>query len=126
MTLASKVVKSNLKIILLLFMSKLASHSVGQFHIHVFMQLLRLQIAKVQRDSQVVSVFLCFWDQGSISSTFYVQLLRLQIPNAQKRQSSWQCRLVLLEPMSVKAVRRTLIKLTPASERKSCLYVECW
>jgi len=47
-----------------------------------------------------------------ISSTFYVQLLRRQIPNAQKRQSSQQCRLGLLGPTGVKAVRRTLMKLT--------------
>jgi len=51
--------------------------------------------------------------QVSISSTFYVQLLRMQIPNAQKRQSSQQCRLALLGPTGIKAVRRTLMKLTP-------------
>jgi len=62
---------------------------------------------------------LCVWPSnlffrhlGSISSTFYKQLLRSQIPNAQKRQSSWLCRLVLLEPMSVKAARKTLVKWT--------------
>jgi len=50
---------------------------------------------------------------SSISSTFYVQLLRTQIPNAQKRQSSQQCRLALLGPMGVKAVCRMLMKFSP-------------
>jgi len=49
---------------------------------------------------------------GSISSTFYEQLLRAQIPNAQKRKSSQQCHLALLGPMSVKAARKSLVKLT--------------
>jgi len=52
-------------------------------------------------------------DQVSIPSTFNVQLLRTQIPNAQKRQSSQQCRLALLGPTGVKAVRIMLMKLTP-------------
>jgi len=43
---------------------------------------------------------------GSTSSTFYVQLLRKQIPNAQKRQSSQQCHLALLGPTRVKAARK--------------------
>jgi len=30
-----------------------------------------------------------------------------------KRQSNWQCRLVLLGPTSVKAARTMLVKLTP-------------
>jgi len=30
-----------------------------------------------------------------------------------KRQSSWQCRLALLGPTSVKAVSKMLVKLTP-------------
>ncbi len=40
----------------------------------------------------------------------------MQIPDAQKRQSSQQCRLALLGPTSVKAVRKTLVKLTPGGE----------
>ncbi len=40
---------------------------------------------------------------------FYVQLLRTQIPNAQKRQSSQQCHLALL---GLKAARKTLVKST--------------
>jgi len=51
-------------------------------------------------------------DLPSISSTFYEQLLRTQILNAQKRQSSQQCCLALLGPTGVKAVGRTLMKLT--------------
>jgi len=34
----------------------------GQFQQHVYAQLLCLQISKVQRDSQVIRVFLRFWD----------------------------------------------------------------
>ncbi len=50
---------------------------------------------------------------GSISSTFHEQLLRPQIPKAQKRQSSQQCCLTLLGPTSVKAFHKMLMKLTP-------------
>jgi hypothetical protein len=46
----------------------------------------------------------------SISSTFFEQLLLLQIP---KRQSSQQCRFALLGPMGIKAALRMLMKLTP-------------
>ncbi len=49
----------------------------------------------------------------SISSMFYKQLIRSQILNAPKRKSSWQCCLALLGPTSVKAARKTLMKLTP-------------
>jgi len=42
---------------------------------------------------------------------FYEQLLRAQIPNAQKGQSSQQCNLALLGPMSVKAAHKMLMKL---------------
>ncbi len=52
-------------------------------------------------------------DLVSISSMFFVQLLRSQILNAQKRQSSQQCHLALLGPTGVKAVHRVLMKLTP-------------
>jgi len=51
---------------------------------------------------------------GSISSTFYVQLLLTYIPNAQKRQPSQQCHLALLGPASVKAAHKTLVTLTHA------------
>jgi len=44
----------------------------------------------------------------------YKQLLRAQIPSAQKRQSSQQYRLALLGPTSLKAARKTLVKLIPA------------
>jgi len=36
----------------------------------------------------------------------------LKVQNAQKRQSGWQCCLVLLGPTSVKAASKTLVKLT--------------
>jgi len=34
----------------------------GLFHLHVYSQLLRAQIPKAKKDSQVISVFLRFWD----------------------------------------------------------------
>ncbi len=59
----------------------------------------------------------------SISSTFYVQLLRKQIPNAQKRQSSQHCLFTLLGSGSVKVERRTLVKLTPVERCYWCRLV---
>jgi len=50
-------------------------------------------------------------DLGSISSTFYEQLLGLQIPKAQKRQSSCQF-FAHLGSAHTKAARRKLMKLT--------------
>ena len=50
---------------------------------------------------------------GSISSTFYEQLLRSQIPKAQKRLSSQLAFFALLGSASVKAACRMLVKLTP-------------
>jgi len=47
-----------------------------------------------------------------ISTMFYEQLLRAQIPIVQKRQSNQQCCLALLGPTSVKAAHKTLVKLT--------------
>jgi len=35
---------------------------LGKFHQHVYAQLLLTQIPKAQKDSQVISVFFCFWD----------------------------------------------------------------
>jgi len=46
-------------------------------------------------------------DQVSISSTFYVQLLHVQIPKVQKRLTTW-----LSSFLRLKAARRTLMKLT--------------
>jgi len=45
-------------------------------------QLLLAQIPKAQIDSGDSIVFLCFWDQVSISSTFYVQILRTNVVSA--------------------------------------------
>jgi hypothetical protein len=53
---------------------------------------------------------------GSISSMFYEQLLRAQIPKGHKDSlCSQQCRFTLLGPTSIKAVRGMLMKLTPVS-----------
>jgi len=49
-----------------------------------------------------------------ISPNFYEQLLRAQILNAQKIQSSHQCLFGNLGSMHVKAVRKMLVKLTRA------------
>jgi len=43
-----------------------------------------------------------------------MQLLRLQISNVQKRQSSHQC--FFLQPTQLKAACKTLMKLTPGDE----------
>jgi len=37
----------------------------GQFHQHVYVQLLRALILKAQKDNQVISVVLCFWVRRS-------------------------------------------------------------
>jgi hypothetical protein len=41
----------------------------------------------------------------------------IDIPNAQKRQSSQQCHLALLGSTSLKAASKTLVKLTPVLSR---------
>jgi len=51
--------------------------------------------------------------QGSISSTFYMQLLHAQIPNAQKIQGSCQSFLALLGSAHVKSVGKMLVKSAP-------------
>ncbi len=37
-------------------------HPCGQFHQHVYAKFLHVQIPKAQKDSQVITVFLHFWD----------------------------------------------------------------
>ncbi len=48
----------------------------------------------------------------SISSTFYEQLLHVQIPNAQKRLTTWLS-VALLGSACLKIARRTLMEWTP-------------
>jgi len=55
-------------------------------------------------------------DHVSISSTFYVQLLRTQIPKVQKDTDDLTVFFTLLGFMSKKAARKTLVKLTPGRE----------
>ena len=57
-----------------------------------------------------VGKLLCF--QGSISPTFYEQLLRVQIPIEQKRQSS-QAAFWLLGSAHVKASRKHIDEIDP-------------
>jgi len=52
--------------------------------------------------------------QGSISPTFYSQLLSAQIPKAQKDTDDLTVILVLLKYMRLKAARKTLVKSTPS------------
>jgi len=54
-----------------------------------------------------------FVNQGSISSTFYEQLLLAQIPKAQKKTYNLTVFFVLLGSALKKAAYRMLIKLTP-------------
>ncbi len=54
-----------------------------------------------------------FGDLVSISPTFYEQLLHSQIPKAEKIQLSHQHLFMLLGSVRVKAVHRTLMKLSP-------------
>ena len=51
-------------------------------------------------------------DLGSISPTFYKQLLRTQIPKAQKSCLTWLSFFALLGSACVKAACRMLVKLT--------------
>ncbi len=58
---------------------------------------------------------------GSISSTFYKQILRTQIPKPQK---DWYDFFALLGSECVKAARRTWMKLTP-DELRHCSKLNC-
>ena len=51
--------------------------------------------------------------QVSISSTFYTQLLHVQIPKVQKKAGSLTVFLFLLGSAFIKAAHKTLVKSTP-------------
>ena len=55
------------------------------------------------------------YDHGSISSTFYKQLLRTQTPKAQKKTVKSSSFFALLGSASAKVARRMLVKLTPGA-----------
>ena len=55
-------------------------------------------------------------DLGSISPTFYKQLLRAQISKAQKKTVKLSSFIALLGSASVKSAHRTLVKLTLADK----------
>ena len=61
----------------------------------------------------IVSAQLIKREPGSISPTFYEQLLLAQIPKAQKKPVKLSSFIALLGSARVKATRRTLVKLTP-------------
>jgi len=51
----------------------------GQFYQHAYAQLLQAKIPKAQKDSHVISVFLCFWDQCTKAACkIQVQLVSLE------------------------------------------------
>ena len=63
--------------------------------------------------------------QGSISPTFYEQLLCTQIPKAQKKTVKLSSFIALLGSARVRAARRTLVKLTPclpSHSKNLCLH----
>ncbi len=83
---------------------------------------------KAQRDSQVICVFKHFWDLhkkkllvkcwrnrplGSISSTYLRTAFAPVAPKSVIIQISCQCLFTLLGFTGIKAVRRTLMKLSP-------------
>jgi len=57
--------------------------------------------------------------QGSISSTFNIQLLRTQIPKAYKDTDDLTVFFTLLGSKSLKASRKTLVKSTHVDEREN-------
>jgi len=62
--------------------------------------------------------FSSFAHLGSISSTFYEQLLCMQISKAQKIQSSCQSFFALSGSALIKAACRMLMKLTPGFNQR--------
>ena len=58
-------------------------------------------------------IFFIFGLLGSISPTFYVQLLRPEIPKAQKDSQLKQL-FALLGPMGVKAARKHIDEIDPS------------
>jgi hypothetical protein len=82
------------------------------------------QIPKAQKDSQVIRVFLRFWELHMqkllVKSTPVANFINVKCtafvlvdPKSVKRQLSHQWLFTLLGSMSVKAVHRTLMKLSP-------------
>jgi len=56
------------------------------------------------------------WHLGSISSMFYIQLLRSRSPKAQNDNADLTVFFACSGSTCVKAVRRTLMKLTPGAD----------
>jgi hypothetical protein len=69
--------------------------------------------SKIKRDEQV-----------SISSTFYEQLLRAEIPKAKKKTENLAVFFALSGSVRVKAACRMLMILTP--DDNSFIYWKCW
>jgi hypothetical protein len=65
-----------------------------------------------------------FRNHVAILPTFYVQLLHMQIPKAQKIQSSCQSLFALLGSAHIKAASKMLVKLTPGQQLILCLYIK--
>jgi len=67
------------------------------------------------KGSTLLCILLCLWERellGSISPTFYEQLLNAQIPKEQNK-SSHQSLFALLRSAFGKAVHKKVVKLTP-------------
>ncbi len=76
-------------------------------------QLRQVHLGRDTRHQQHSQVLVPANYQVSISSTFYEQLLRTQIPKVQKRHSHHQDLFALLVSGHVNAAHKTLMKLTP-------------
>jgi len=88
------------------------------FSPQIYTKLLQAQIPKAQKDSQVISVFLCFWDlskqnlhvnmlmkltQGQFSQTYLHKDFTCADPKRAKRQSSHLCLITLFGSEQAKA-----------------------
>jgi len=82
-----------------------------------------LQRVDTKKDTNDLIEFLRFWDLGSISSTFY----SFYVPRTQKHKKTVKLSIyfTLLGSTSVKAARKTLVKLTPGCVKAASKHT-CW
>jgi len=80
----------------------------------------KTKIVKMISKQQMFSVtFALYGCLGSISSMFYYQLWREQIPKAQKRLTTWLYFFALSWSPCVKAACKMLMKLTPDHNKQT-------
>jgi len=84
------------------------------FSPHIYTKLLQAQIPKAQKDSQVISVFLCFWDlsKQNLHVNMLMKLTQGQIPNVQKDSEVICVLLRFLDLSKQKLQVNMLMKLT--------------